>query len=174
MKPSQNLHPVLKLIDELVFNPCGINCSNLQAEPESQEYAACNFQLDGEPIIFRLAKTTPKKTGQFVTIWNRNEKGITQPFSVTDNFEFLIIAVTKEDQFGLFIFPKIVLSSNKILSGNSQNGKRGIRIYPAWDLTTNKQAYKTQVWQTTYFLDISQNKSVDLKKAAFLLTLSCR
>jgi len=40
-----------------------------------------------------------------------------------------------------------------------------------WDLTTNKQAQKTQLWQTKYFLQISQDQPIDLTRAKKLLNL---
>ncbi|MGR3973769.1 MAG: MepB family protein [Candidatus Rhabdochlamydia sp.] len=35
-------------------------------EQESKEYGACRLKLDHREIIFRVAKTTPKKVGQIV------------------------------------------------------------------------------------------------------------
>ncbi|CAN5583175.1 MepB family protein [soil metagenome] len=165
---ANHLHPDLKLIDELFFKGCGLKFSNLLAEPESQEYAACNFQIDGRHIIFRMAKITPKKSGQFVTVWKRNEHGITQPFDISHNFDYFIIAAKKENQLGLFIFTKTVLHNNKILSDNNIDGKRGMRVYPAWDLTISSQAKKTQQWQTKYFIEISKSKIIDPKTVKFL------
>jgi len=168
---SKNIYPDLKLIDNLVFKPCGLDFSNFEAESESQEYAACNFKLDKQNIKFRIAKTTPVKTGQFVTIWKRNEKGITQPFDISDDIGFFIIAARQQNLFGLFVFTKPVLLSNKILSDQTKDGKRGMRVYPSWDLTTNKQAQKTQHWQTKYFLEIKQDKLTDFKKAKLLFNI---
>ena len=163
------LYPELELIDKSVFKICGLELTNLEAEAESQEYFAHNFQLNGQNIKFRTAKITPTKIGQFVTIWKRNEKGITEPFDISDKFEFYIIATRQNEKFGLFIFPKTVLYENKILSDKIRDGKRGIRVYPTWDLTLNKQAQKTQLWQTKYFLDISPDKGIDLEKVKKIL-----
>jgi len=161
-------HPALELIDELVFKPCGLTLSHVATELESKEYAACNFRLNGQNVKFRLAKITPAKVGQFVTIWKRNEKGITQPFDISDGFDLYIIAVRKEDQSGLFIFPTSVLHDKKILSGKTRDGKRGTRVYPAWDITLNKQAQKTQQWQLKYFVAITQAHSIDFEKVTSL------
>ncbi|WP_317043821.1 MepB family protein [Kaistella haifensis] len=168
---SKTLHSELEIIDKSVFKICGFELTNVETEAESQEYFAHNFQLDGQNIKFRTAKITPTKIGQFVTIWKRNEKGITEPFDISDNFEFYIIATRQNEKFGLFIFPKTVLYENRILSDKTRDGKRGIRVYPTWDLTINKQAQKTQLWQTKYFLDISPDKEIDLTKAKNLLSL---
>ena len=168
---SKPLHSELELIDKSVFKICGLELTNIKTEAESQEYFAHNFLLNRQNIKFRKAKITPTKIGQFVTIWKRNSKGITEPFDISDKFEFYIIATRQNEKIGLFIFPKAVLYENKILSDKTWGGKRGIRVYPIWDVTTNKQAQKTQLWQTKYFLDISPDKEIDLEKARNLLNL---
>lgn len=174
MTNSTTLHPELELIDQSVFKICGIELTNVESEAESQEYLALNFLLDGQNIKFRKAKITPTKIGQFVTIWKRNEKRITEPFDISDEFEFYIIATRQTENFGLFIFPKSVLYEKKILSDKTKQkeGKRGIRVYPPWDLTTSKQAQKTQIWQTKYFFDLSPNKELNLKKVKEILSSS--
>jgi hypothetical protein len=161
----------LELIDQSVFQPCGLALTNVEAESESQEYFAHSFQLEGHNIKFRTAKITPTKTGQFVAIWKRNEKGITAPFDTSDDFGFFIIATRKDFQFGIFIFPKTILHEHGILSDKAKGGTRGIRVYPPWDLTTNKQAQKTQHWQTNYFLEISKGQQIDPERAKKLLNL---
>lgn len=165
------MYPDLELIDKLVFQTYGPGLSNPEIELESQEYSACNFKLDKLKVKFRAAKITPAKAGQFVTIWKRNEKGITQPFDISDNFDFYMIAVKLHSQFGLFIFPKSALYYNKIISGKSSKGKRGFRLYPGWCQTTNKQAQKTQQWQTKYFIEITNGKLTDINKAKQLFKL---
>ena len=168
---SKPLHSELELIDKSVFKICGLELTNIKTEAESQEYFAHNFLLNRQNIKFRKAKITPTKIGQFVTIWKRNKKGITEPFDISDKFEFYIIMTRQNENLGLFIFPKTVLYENKILSDKTRDGKRGIRVYPTWDLTVNKQAQKTQLWQTKYFLDISPDNEIDLTKAKNLLSL---
>lgn len=153
----------------MVFKTCGLDFTNVQRELESREYFAHNFQLGAQNIKFRTAKITPTKTGQFVTIWKRNKTGITEPFDIADDIDFYVIATCQNKNFGIFIFPKSVLFENRILSAKTRDGKRGIRVYPSWGLTTNKQAQKTQLWQTKYFLDLSQEKQIDLKRAKHLL-----
>jgi hypothetical protein len=166
---SKMIYPELEFINESVFKNCGLEVTNIEVELESQEYFAHNFLLDKLNVKFRTAKITPTKTGQFVTIWKRNEKGITTPFDISDNIDFYIIATRKDTNFGIFIFPKAALHEHKILSDKTKDGKRGIRVYPSWDLTTNKQATKTQSWQTKYFLDICQDNKIDIKRAKKLL-----
>lgn len=163
--------PDLELIDELVFKPCNFSLKNIKPESESQQYAAHTFQLNKYQILFRKTKITPTKTGQFVTLWKRNEKGITEPFDLKDEFNCYLIAAKTPTNFGIFIFPKKVLHENKILSDQTTDGKRGIRVYPTWVETTSKQAKKTQDWQTKYFFDLSNPKQIDLNRAKNLLKI---
>lgn len=132
-------------------------------ELESAEYGACRFLLNNSSILFRTAKITPTKTGQFVVLWKRINQGPIQPFDQTDLIDLFIISVRKENHFGLFIFPKSVLITKEIVS-DKKEGKRAIRVYPSWDVTTSKQAQKTQQWQLDYFLEIPQNSISDLNQ----------
>ncbi|WP_448633787.1 MepB family protein [Pedobacter panaciterrae] len=119
---------------------------------ESADYGARNFKLPGKTIEFRVSKVTPKKVGQFVAIWRRNEQGLTQPFEETDEIDFMVISSKTEHNFGLFVFPKSILIGQGIITSKNKNGKRGIRVYPPRDKPTNKQAQKTQSWQIKYFV----------------------
>ncbi len=158
-------------VDKLLFQKLEIELSDVKAEKESQEYFAHTFKANNQNILFRKAKITPKKIGQFVAIWKRNKEGITEPFDIKDDFDFYMIATQKEENFGVFIFPKTILLEKGILSNQDKNGKRGIRVYPIWDKTISKQAQKTQNWQLNYFLDLSKNTKIDLQKARELLLL---
>lgn len=155
------IHEDLKMVKELVYDTCGFEVTNVEQNPESKEYGACSFMLNGKTIQQRVAKITPTKTGQFVTIWKRNEKGITEPLDYSDDFDFIIITARDNANFGQFIFPKSVLADNGIITRNGKTGKRGIRVYPPWDVVTNRQAIKTQRWQSTYFLTIRDDHSTD-------------
>lgn len=152
----------LKSVKELVYDNCGFELTNLNLSTESLEYGACSFELNKKKIQFRVAKITPLKTGQFVTIWKRNKDGITKPFDISDDLDFIIIAAKKENNFGQFIFPKLVLAEKGIITGNNKEGKRGIRVYAPWDTVTSKQAKKTQTWQTKYFLAIGDENSINM------------
>ncbi|MBJ7427829.1 MAG: MepB family protein [Bacteroidia bacterium] len=156
-------------LDEMLFKPSGIHLSQLEAEPESKEYCAHNFKIGTIFVKFRRAKITPTKIGQFVTIWKRNKDGLTEPFNVDDPFDLLIIAVYKNDNLGIFVFPKTVLSKYKIVSVDSVEGKRGIRVYPSWDIAVNKQAQQTQIWQTQYFVNLTHFTEIDKTKAIDLI-----
>ncbi len=152
----------LKVVKELVYDKCGFDLTNFKQHLESTEYGACSFRLNGKTIQYRISKITPTKTGQFVTIWKRNTDGITEPFDILDDLDFIIITSKSGENFGQFIFPKSVLLDKGIITGNNKEGKRGIRVYPPWDIATNQQAIKTQSWQIKYFLTIKNDNSTDL------------
>ena len=147
-----------------------IEISQATVELESSEYGACRFVLNNSNILFRTAKITPTKTGQFVTLWKRINQGPIQPFDNTDRIDLFIVSVRKDNNFGIFIFPKEVLISKEIVS-DKKEGKRAIRVYPPWDSTTSKQAQKTQKWQLDYFLEISASQLMDLNRAKSLLLI---
>ena len=156
---------------ELVFDICGFRLGNLKLEKESLAYSACQFELDGTSVLFRLAKITPTKIGQFVTFWKRSKKGTTAPYEVADAIDFFIINAKNKNEFGQFIFPQLVLAEKGIISTHLQEGKRGMRVYPPWDIPSSKQAQKTQQWQLPYFLEIPINQPLDLEKAKNLYRL---
>ncbi|MES2748142.1 MAG: MepB family protein [Bacteroidota bacterium] len=160
-----SIHNDLKMVKEVVYDKCGFELTNLKQNIESVEYGACSFVLNGKTIQQRISKITPTKTGQFVTIWKRNNDGITSPFDSSDTIDFVIITARSGDNFGQFIFPKQVLADKGIIAHNGKEGKRGIRVYPPWDIAPNKQAEKTQRWQTKYFLLIKKDNSTDINLA---------
>jgi hypothetical protein len=156
-----SFHSYLQTAKELVYDQCGFDFTNPKLNSESAEYGACSFELNGKMIQHRVSKITPTKTGQFVTIWKRNKEGITEPFDISDDIDFIIITSRNGDNLGQFIFPKAVLADKGIITSNGKKGKRGIRVYTPWDSATNKQSQKTQAWQTKYFLTITGVNSGD-------------
>ena len=171
MTNSTEIYSEIELLNKVVFQVCGIELENVETELESQEYFANTFELNNQKVKFRMAKITPTKTGQFVAIWKRNENGITEPNNVEDKFEFYIIGTRENEKFGVFIFDKTILSENKILTNKNVEGKRGIRVYPNWSKTENKQAQKTQNWQTKCFVEIGNGTEIDINKAKMLLKM---
>ena len=137
-------------------------------ETESCKYGAYILELNGLSLKFRVAKITPSKVGQFVTLWKRIENGSIQPLDVCDPFDFFIVSARKNDYFGQFVFPKTVLSKHGIISKNGKNGKRAMRVYPPWDKTLNRQAQNTQRWQIEYFLEILQDRPIDCARVQML------
>jgi len=136
------------------YNQLGLTCTDLRPDPEGQEYSACSCLMKGKKTYFRCAKITPKKTGQFVTFWQRSAPlNPIAPFDMSDDFERLIVIVRKSENVGQFIFPKYILSNEKILSKNKQGGKRAFRVYAPWDKVESKQAIQAQCWQQAFFVE---------------------
>ena len=122
---------------------------------EANEYNGCEYFLKDQRYIQRTAKLTPKKIGQFVTLWKRNLNGITTPLDINDNYNYVVIICFQRKKLGSFLFPKEVLVQQKIISNFPvrSEGKRGFRVYPKWDTPTSKQAIETQRWQLDYFVE---------------------
>ena len=156
-----NTH-LLHIINTM-YIPLQFDHSEITVNKEGQEYAACSFTLNKNNIQFRVGKITPKKIGQFVTVWKRNSSGITAPHDTSDNVDFFAISADKDNNQGHFIFPKSVLIEKNIFSKDGKDGKRGIRIYPPWEKAVNKQAQKTQEWQLNYFINTTDQNNIDFE-----------
>lgn len=168
--PAKTPHADLLKAQEFVYLPCGFKCSGINISDESVEYGAAAFQLNDLHLIFRVAKITPTKIGQFVTIWKRIGDGPTQPYDASNSVDFIVVSVRNNNLFGQFIFPRSILLEKNIMSLNGKGGKRGIRVYPPWDKPTSKQAKKTQAWQLKYFLEIlPPYQTVDCDRVRVLL-----
>jgi hypothetical protein len=152
-----------------VFDKCGLEMTELKEEKESKEYSAHTFCLNGLSVLYREAKTTPTKAGQFVTLWKRNNNKIIEPFESTDKIDLVIINTYKEDNAGQFIFTKQALLNNKVFTHESKEGKRAIRVYPPWEKELNKQAQKTQQWQLECFLETADDKPLEMARALTLI-----
>lgn len=151
----------LNQIKTEIYDKCALEISNYKIEQESSEYNACRFQLNGQTILSRNAKITPKKVGQFVTFWKRNRNGSIEPFSQNDQIDFYIVNVRTDSEFGQFVFPQSVLIKKGIITTEKKEGKRAFRVYPTWDKPKSKQAEQTQKWQLNYFYLI--NHSTELQ-----------
>lgn len=155
----------------ILYDACGFNTKNFVSSEESQEYFAHTYQLENKNILFRISKLTPKKAGQFVTLWKRDANNITCPFHETDAIDFVVITLIHENKIGHFVFPKSILVEQGIFSSGRKEGKRAMRIYSPWDIDLNPQAKKTQLWQTKYFIEITFPHTVDAWAAARLYEL---
>lgn len=152
---------IIQQFEEQILKRLNLSISNLEKDAECEEYIGSNFNANQFLIKFRKAKITPKKVGQFVTLWKRNTDNQTEPFNENDRFNYYIIATEENFKLGFYIFSKTILIEKNILSTNNKEGKRGFRIYPNWVTPTNKQAEKTQSWQQNYFVEIIDNQ-IDL------------
>ena len=146
-----------------VYKPAGMQLTGLALrEAESAEYSASRFGLDGHTIVFRVAKTTPTKIGQFVTIWKRPRSGSTiAPLDVDDGVAFVVVSVSDATHRGQFVFDHKILASKGIMAINGKGGKRAIRVYPPWVKPVAREAVRAQQWQLRYFLSLKQSGSAD-------------
>jgi hypothetical protein len=127
--------------------------------------------IDIIDIKFRVAKVTPVKVGYFVTLWKYKD-GHTTPYDFDDSFDLYIICIEDGDLLGQFVFSREVLSHQGIISKHQRGGKRGFRLYAPWNIADSKQAIKTQEWQSNYFINLTNRKSIDLDRARRLYNLS--
>ena len=155
-------------LKQLLFDKCGFVLQNPFMEKESVDYNAHQFQLDNLNVVFRTAKITPTKIGQFVTLWKRIGSGPIQPFDFSDSVDLFVVNVKTDNRLGQFVFPKAVLLKQGVLTSELKEGKRAIRVYPPWDVTCSKQAQKTQQWQLEYFLNLPYDGLVDVSRAQSL------
>jgi len=141
-------------IEELICKIYGSGIVNVKEDKECPDYFGCKFQLGSQYVKFRKTRVTPKKIGQFVTLWKRDRNGQPVPYDLGDDFDFYIIPSEHTHQSGLFIFPKELLARMGILTSEVKEGKRGFRLYPDWDIPVNSQRIKTKKWQMEYFIKI--------------------
>ncbi|QEU89640.1 MepB family protein [Streptomyces kanamyceticus] len=158
-------HDDLLAAKALVYDPCGFVCSEPVAEAESAEYAAHTFTLDGLSVRFRVARTTPTKVGQFVTVWKRSPGGPIEPYDAEDPVDLFVISARDDQHFGQFVFSMDALRRHGVVAVNGSGGKRAFRVYPPWVTTTNRQAGRAQEWQLGHFLDIGRGGSFDSARA---------
>lgn len=163
-QPWVGLHHDLMTAKTSVYDPCGFACSRPVPEPESAEYAAHAFTLDGLSVRFRVAKTTPTKVGQFVTVWQRSEEGPIRPFDAADGIDLVVVSSRDGGHFGQFVFPREVLCERGVMSRNGSGGKRGFRVYPPWVTTPNRQAGGAQAWQVRHFLPLTEEGPADVAR----------
>lgn len=156
-----------------VYEPAGMRVTDAPwREAESAEYEACRFGLNGHTVVFRVAKTTPTKTGQFVTLWKRPIPSASiAPLDIADGVAFVVVSVFDAKYRGQFVLPQKLLVAKKIMSRNGRSGKRAIRVYPPWSKPEAKEAIKTQQWQLRYFLPFEPGGSVDAEQVSRLFSV---
>lgn len=159
--PANSLPPDLLAAKTLIYDVAAMACSHPVPEVEGAEYGAHEFTVADRAIRFRVAKTTPKKPGHFVTLWTRTAHGPIAPFDMTDDVDLYVISTRDADGFGQFVFPRKLLGAHGVLSTNFVGGKRGFRVYPPWVSVQSRQATLTQAWQIEYFLEVSADGAVD-------------
>ncbi|CDG16681.1 MepB family protein [Xenorhabdus doucetiae] len=168
---SGNFPDIFTKINEYLLFPSGLQLNTVPyLETESRDYSAMRFQLNGKAVIFRQAKTTPNKQGQFVTLWKRpTPDSEIMPFEESDDIDFCLIATFSEHQKGIFLFNSHILLKKGVFSSQSKEGKRAIRVYPSWVSPTSKQAIQTQKWQSLYFINLDKQEiAIEQFKRVFL------
>ncbi|MDC9590826.1 MepB family protein [Xenorhabdus sp. XENO-10] len=157
---TDNFPDAFTKVKAYLLLPTGLQLDTIPClETESHDYSAMRFQLDGKTIVFRQAKTTPSKQGQFVTLWKRpNSTSELMPFDKSDNIDFCLIATFSEQQKGIFLFDSHTLINQGVFSSPMKEGKRAIRVYPTWVSPTSKQAIQTQKWQSLYFINFDKQE----------------
>lgn len=165
----KDFHTMLAYLNDKIYEPNNLRITATQEEKQNFKYCAGTFELFSKKVRFRVAKETPKKVGQFVTIWEKDTNNVNQPYSYDGSPDLFVITTFKNNnEFGQFIFPKNILLKQGILSSDNTKGKMAMRVYPSWDRPTNKQAVNTQKWQLQYFVDLrslnqdTKNRLVDL------------
>ncbi len=169
--PANGLPEDLAIAIRDHYEPAGLKLTDLRREVESAEYGACRFGLAGRQVAFRVARTTPTKVGQFVTIWKRETaKAEIAPLDAADGIDFVIVGAANAEHRGQFIFDRQTLAARGVFSVDGQGGKRAIRIYPPWSKPIAKDAVRTQQWQLRHFLSLAERQSsAELRR---LLTVS--
>lgn len=156
---------VLVYVNKMFYEPNYLTIKDVREEAQNSDYGAGIFQLNSKSIRFRVAKITPKKIGQFVAFWEKDENNKNQAFSYEKATDLLVInTFTKNNKFGQFVFPKEVLGKHNILKTADTKGKMAIRVYPRWEVPTSKQAIETQKWQLEYFVGIDNKNSLPIEK----------
>ena len=143
-----------------------------QAEPESADYGACRIGIGGLSVVYRIAKTTPTKIGQFVTLWKRPAPGgDIAPFDAADNIDLVIVSVSvsvsggdDNKAGGLFVFDQATLLARDVMSRDGIGGKRAIRVYPPWCAPIASQAVRTQRWQLERFISTDAPADVHMAR----------
>ncbi len=150
---------VFKQLERLLIQN-GIPISDYMEETEGSAYSACQFKLNDCHVIYRQAKLTPKKKGQFVTFWKRLNTGPIAPFHEQDAFDYYVIGVKTGEGEGVFVFSKACLLKHGTISTVQKEGKRGFRVYLPFEIALNRQAAKSQSWQRQHFFHFDKPKAM--------------
>ncbi|MFC8302556.1 MepB family protein [Specibacter sp. NPDC057265] len=137
-----------------LWQRAGLVAADAAVEPGGAGYAAHTLTLAGHRTVFRAAKTTPTKAGQFATLWQRSVKGPIRPFDLADGVALFAILAGTGTGRGMFLFPPAELAGRKVLSVDGQGGKRALRLYPPQVPTSSAQARRSQQWQCRHFLPL--------------------
>lgn len=108
-----------------------------------------------------FGKENTQKRRLLYSLLEKDQENKNIPYTDEDLGDELIIVVIDGCHCGLFIIPKEVAISKKILSIKDCKGKMSMRFYPPWCTNLNKTAQKTQKWQMDYFrIDIDGKETI--------------
>lgn len=159
----------LESIDKTIYQPNNLQVTSVIEEEQNSDYGAGRFtigssDISGEPlgievrrksVRLRVAKITPKKTGQFVTFWQKDNENKNQTYHWKASPDLLVIHTLGDNQvWGQFVFPKDILLEKNILRSDLTTGKMAMRVYPFWDKPSSNAAIATQKWQSDYFFQV--------------------
>ena len=148
--------PLLTAIESLYLNAALAHPVDYSVDSEAREYGGLRFTLAGRKVVFRVAKVTPTKVGQFVTLWKRPcPGGEIAPLDSEDDIDFVVVHVSTEGRCGQFVFDRETLLSRGVFAINGRGGKRAFRVYPPWSQPVARQAVQSQRWQTECFVAVS-------------------
>lgn len=158
-----------RLLQERFLHPAGCVVTDIEREPESAEYGAIRFRLGGQACVYRQAKHTPKKVGQFVTVWKRpTPSADIAPFDREDGIERVFVFADEQARFGVFVFPVQQLLEQAIFSERSEGGKRAFRVYAPWTEPEAAQARRSKKWQCRHFVELTDEEAGRLQLARLL------
>ncbi len=78
-------------INTEIYRQCGLNISHFLTEPESEEYDACQFELNGQKIIRHNAKITPKKRDSSLPFGTETQKESPNPILKKTTFTITLL-----------------------------------------------------------------------------------
>jgi hypothetical protein len=172
--PAQSLPCSFTALYQRLLQHLDPSCLNeAQIEPESKAYDAVRFVLNGQPCLYRRAKTTPTKVGHFVTLWQRPQADqAIEPWHTDAGIAWVFIQCDDPPHQGCFVFANHVLTQQKIFSNATHDGKRALRVYAPWIQPTSQQALRTQTWQRPAFVDLTLKPELLLAQTQALLQTS--
>lgn len=165
----QSLHE----LNERIYKPNGLALAGPGEEAQNSDYGGGVFLLNSKLVRFRVAKITPRKIGQFVVFWERDESGKNVAYSPEAATDLLVIHVFSDEgrYSGQFVFPKDVLAKQNMLRTAASPGKMAMRVYPSWDAPVSKQAVLTQAWQLLFFANLSDGDHSQIQRLIRFYTI---
>lgn len=88
-------YEVLEFMNQTIYEPNQLIAESIQAENQNAEYGAGTFRLASKTVRFRVAKRTPKKIGQFVAFWEKDNNNKNRPFLSEEAPDLLVITTFK-------------------------------------------------------------------------------